>query len=247
MQGETERKSVVQEIVGESRALRSALRQAISAAKSDSVVLIIGEPGTGKELMARAIHRMGNRRTQSFAKLDCANVAPAELEAALFGHDWGRIQAANHGTLLLNHIDKVSRELQPRLLRALKLSGSESQRSTPNASIDVRLIATMSAIGKSIEDLWLRKSLPPEFDLTTINVPALRERRSDIPLLARHFVSKWARLMNKSVDVISPGTVKALMNYSWPGNVRELEIVIERAVRSSEKADLQLDLPSSAA
>jgi DNA-binding NtrC family response regulator len=241
MSRETE--SELHEIVGDGPVLKSLLRQAIDAAKSNSTVLIIGEPGTGKELIARAIHRTGKRRNQGFIQIDCSNITPAQLEAALFGLERGRLEAASHGTLLLKHIENVSRELLTRLLRAVEQSGSDRPRSITAVPVDVRLIATASDLGHSFEDSRLREGLSPEFDLSTIRVPALRERREDIPLLAWHYVRKWARLMNKSVDAISPGTMKSLMNYSWPDNVRELDNVIERSVRSTESTELRFETP----
>ncbi|MGA9813110.1 MAG: sigma 54-interacting transcriptional regulator [Terriglobales bacterium] len=227
------------EFVGESPAAKSLLRQARNAAKSDSLVLITGEKGTGKEMIARVIHRMGKRHTQGFINLDCSDVGPAKLQAALFRHDRSRIEAANQGTLLLEHIENVSPELRSRLLRMFAQSESESLRSTTVAQIDLRLIATMSDIGRGIEDSWLRTGLSPEFKVMSIRVPALRERRSDIPLLAWHFVRKWARWMDKSIEVISPDTMKSLLNYSWPNNIRELDNVIERSVRSTEGSELR--------
>jgi formate hydrogenlyase transcriptional activator len=246
MHGESERETELREIIGESPVFKSVLRQAIEAAKNDSIVLLTGEAGTGKELMARAIHRMGSRRTQSFVKIDCSDVPPAQLEAALFGPDKSRLKAANRGTLLLSHVANVSPELYPRLLRALEQKQFEHSRGETAVPIDVRLIATSSDNGQRIEDSWLRKGLSPEFKLSVINIPALRERPGDIPLLAQHFVRKWARLMKKTIDAISPEAMNSLIEYRWPGNIRELEMVIERAVSSSKNADLHPELPSSA-
>lgn len=240
MQRQVDGAARLDEFVGESPAAKNLLRQARNAAKNDSLVLITGEKGTGKELIARAIHRMGKRHTQGFIKIDCSG-APAQLQAALFGHDRSRIEAANQGTLLLEHIENVSPELQSRLLRMFAQREFESPRSMTVAQIDLRFIATMSDIGQGIEDSWLRTGLSPEFNLMSIRVPALRERRSDIPLLAWHFVRKWARWMDKSIDVISPDTMTSLMNYSWPNNVRELDNVIERSVRSTESSELRFN------
>ena len=151
MHGESEGGSELQEIIGESPVLKSVLRQAIEAAKSDSIVLITGEVGTGKELIARAIHRMGSRRTQSFVKIDCTNVPPAQLEAALLGPDRGRLERANLGTLLLSHVENVSQELHPRLLRAFEQKFLEHPQSEMTVPVDARLIATSSANGQMIE------------------------------------------------------------------------------------------------
>jgi len=245
MRGDPEKEPALQEIIGESPVFQGVLRQALNAAKSDSAVLISGEAGTGKELIARAIHRMSGRHTQGFVKVDCSKAASAQLEAALFGQGRGRIEAARHGTLLLSHVESTTRELQPWLLNALEQKEFGRPGST-SAAIDARLIVTVSDTGQRLEDSWLRESLPPDFDLSIVKIPALRERPTDIPLLAGHFARKWARLMNKPVAVIAPGTMNLLINYSWPANIRELESIIERAVRSSKSADLQLDLPSSA-
>ncbi len=242
MSGESEREPALQEVVGESPVFLGVLQQAASATKSDSVVLITGEAGTGKELIARAIHRTGRRHTQSFVKVDCSKLAPAQLEAALFALDRGRIEAARQGTLLLSHVERVTRELQPRLLSALEqkdLKRSEGARVT----IEARFIITFSDAKQS--NSWLREKLSPDFNLSVINVPALRDRQADIPLLASHFVRKWSRLMNKPIHIISPANMNLLTSYSWPANIRELESVIERAVRSSNNGDLRLDLPDS--
>ena len=248
MPKETERVLELQEIVCDSQAFKKVLRQAMNAAKkSESIVLIAGEPGTGKELFARAIHRMGNRRTQSFIKLNCSSLAPAQLEEALFGYGRGRLEKANQGTLLLTHIENISRKLQIRLLRVFVEKGFQSPRSSTIIPVDVRLIATTSDTGGRIEDSWLYKGLFHEFNVSTIMLPALRERRRDIPRLAWHFIAKWSRVMNKSIDVISPETMKALMNYHWPNNVRELDTVIERAVGSTDGTELRADIPAERA
>jgi formate hydrogenlyase transcriptional activator len=168
------------------------------------------------------------------------------LEAALFGPGKSRLEAANRGTLLLSHVENVSQELHPRLLRAFEQKEFEHPRSEITVPVDARLIATSSVNGQRAEDSWLRKGLSPEFKLSVINMPALRERPSDIPLLASHFVRKWARLMKKTIDVISPGTMNTLVEYGWPANIRELEMVIERAVSSSKNADLHPEVPRSA-
>jgi DNA-binding NtrC family response regulator len=245
MHGESEGEPELQEIIGESPVLKSVLRQAIEAAKSDSIVLITGEVGTGKELIARAIHRMGSRRTQSFVKIDCTNVPPHQLEAALFGPDRGRFEAANRGTLLISHVENAARELHARLLKVFEQKEFEHPQSEITVPVDVRLIATSSTNGQRAEDSWLRTGLSPEFKLSVINMPTLRERPSDIPLLASHFVRKWARLMKKPIDAISPDTMNTLIEYRWPANIRELEMVIERAVSSSKNADLHPELPNS--
>jgi DNA-binding NtrC family response regulator len=225
------------EIIGESPELKSVLSQAINAAKSDAVVVITGESGTGKELIARAIHHTSSRRLQSFIKLDCSSITPAQLDAALFGPDKNRLEAANLGTLLLKRVESVSQDLQSKLLRVLEEKKFEIPRGT-TVPINARLITTMSDIGQKAEDSWLCTTLSSKLSPCIIRVPALRERQSDIPLLAWYFVKMWTRRMNKSIDVISPETMKSFVNYSWPDNVRELDNFIERSVRSTKDAEL---------
>ena len=235
------------QLIGESPAFKRVLQQAIDAAKREGTVLITGEIGTGKELMARAIHRMGNRRRQSFVKLDCSSVVPARLEAELFGAGKSRLEAANHGTLLLKHIEDVSEDLQANVLQAIEKREFHRSGSATKVQIDVRLIATTSDFGLTVQDSGLYKGLSHKRGLSILQIPPLRERQSDIPLLAWHFAKWWAQLMNKSIEAIPPAVMESLINYRWPNNVRELEGVMERAVRSTEGLELVGEFPSSAA
>ncbi len=235
------------EMVGESPAFKRVLRQAINVAKSEDAVLIFGESGTGKELMARAIHRMGSRRSRSFVKLDCSRVDPTLLEMDLFGSDRSRLEAANQGTLLLKHIEAVPPLLQPKVSRAIERQEFGRPGGTTTAQIDVRFVTTLSDIGLTFQDFWICKNHPPQSGLAILRIPPLRERKSDIPLLAWHFSKRWAQRMNKSINAIPSPAMESLVNYRWSNNVRELEMVIERAVRSAEGPELQTELPGSAA
>jgi formate hydrogenlyase transcriptional activator len=243
MRSEIEAQYELDEIVGESAVLKSVLWQARIAAKSDSAVLLTGERGTGKELIARAIHRMGNRRRQSFVKVDCSSVPPARLEAVLFGHDRGRLEAANLGTLLLKRVESISEDFEPKFLQVFEQKEFRRPGNPAIIAADARLIATLSDGGHRVEDSWLFRNVSPRLNLAIIRVPALRERRGDIPLLAWYFLRKWARRANKLIDVISPHTMKLLVNYSWPDNVGELDNLIERSVRSSEGPELSSETP----
>jgi DNA-binding NtrC family response regulator len=236
MGNEIEGGGELHEIVGESPELKAVLSAAMNAAKNEAVLLLTGERGTGKELVARAIHRLGKRRRLSFIKLDCASVAPDRWDA-VFEDYQDRLKSTYSGTLLLKGVESISRELQTRFLRALEQKEMGRPGSPASTAIEARLIATMSEVGGRVRDCWLYQSLYPE-KLLLIRLPALRERRSDIPLLAWYFVREWARRLHKSIDVISPATMKLLVDYSWPDNVRELENAIERSVRSTEGSEL---------
>jgi formate hydrogenlyase transcriptional activator len=231
------------EIVGQSAALKSALQKARSAANSEATVLIIGERGTGKELLARTIHRMGNRRSQSFIKLDCSTVAPSQWEALLFGQDRSRLKAAHLGTLLLKNIESIPEGFRPALLQVCRHRKLERRGHRTTVSIDAIIIASMSDMAQRIEDFWFYKALSDKPNLSIIRVPTLRARRRDIPLLASAFFKKWARRMNKSIDVISTDTMKSLASYDWPGNIQELETLIERFVGVAEGHELRFDNP----
>lgn len=244
MQHEIPAKFELNEIVGESSMLKRVLWQARDAAKTDADVLIVGETGSGKELIARAIHRMGNRRGQSFIKVDCSIVSYHQLETELFAIEGGRLEAANRGTFLLKDAESVSKGLQPELLQVFEQKKLARPQNATTISIDARLIATVTSVGKRVEDFWLQKGLSPHLSLLAIRVPALRERQDDIPLLAQYFLKKWARRMNKSVDTVSADTMTALVNYSWPHNIRELENVIEQSLMlTSEGHELRLSTP----
>ena len=212
MQREIPGESEPKGIVGESEAFKSVLSEAAHAAKSDATVLIIGERGTGKELIARAIHRMGKRSTRSFIKLDCASVAPDQLESIFFGHNRGPLEAANQGTLLLKHVESISTDLKPKLLQVFVPEKFGLSGDSTTVLVDARLIATMSDNGERVENFWLHSNPSRKLNLSIIRVPALRERKSDIPLLASYFVTKWARWMNKSINAISRDTMKSFEN-----------------------------------
>jgi formate hydrogenlyase transcriptional activator len=229
-------------IVGDSPALNAALQLVSVVAPTDSTVLILGETGTGKELIARAVHDLSSRRDRSFVKLNCAAIPLGLLESELFGHEkgaftgaiaqkMGRFELANKGTLFLDEVGDIPLELQAKLLRVLQEQEFERLGSNRTHKVDVRLIAAthrdLSAMVKQSkfrEDLYYRLKVFP------INVPALRQRTEDIPKLARHFTELYARRMNKRIDEIPSETMDRLVRYPWPGNVRELQNFIERAV-----------------
>jgi formate hydrogenlyase transcriptional activator len=239
------------EIVGDSPALKMALNLVSVVAPTDSSVLILGETGTGKELIARAIHNLSSRRPRAFIKFNCAAIPLGLLESELFGHEkgaftgaiaqkTGRFELAHKGTLFLDEVGDIPLELQAKLLRVLQEQEFERLGSNRTHKVDVRLIAAthrdlaaMVKQGTFREDLYYRLKVFP------INVPALRQRTEDIPKLARHFTALHARRMNKRIDEILPETMDALVRYRWPGNVRELQNFIERAVILSPHTVLQ--------
>ncbi len=229
-------------IVGKSLALRRVLKEVETVAPTDSTVLVCGETGTGKELIARAIHNLSRRRLRPLVKLNCAAIPGSLLESELFGHERGaftgavaqrigRFELANRGTIFLDEIGEIPLELQPKLLRVLQEREFERLGSTRVLHTDVRLIAATNAkLAERVSEKQFRSDLYYRLNVFPIVLPPLRERRDDIPILVQHFVQKFARLMNKRVDVIPETAMKALSQYSWPGNVRELENVIERSV-----------------
>jgi formate hydrogenlyase transcriptional activator len=239
------------EIVGESSALRTALSLVSVVAPTDSSVLILGETGTGKELVARAIHKLGNRSEKAFVKLNCAAIPLGLLESELFGHEkgaftgaiaqkTGRFELADKGTLFLDEVGDIPLELQAKLLRVLQEQEFERLGSNRTHKVDVRLIAAthrdlpaMVKQGTFREDLYYRLKVFP------IQVPALRQRIEDIPILVRHFTTLYAQRMNKRIDVIPADTMDALALYPWPGNIRELQNFIERAVILSPQSVLR--------
>ena len=230
------------EIVGKSQQLHRVLKLVETVAPTDSTVLIYGETGTGKELIARAIHDLSSRRSRTFVRLNCAAIPAGLLESELFGHEKGaftgafaqrigRLELANNGTLFLDEIGDLPPELQPKLLRVLQEREFERLGSARTLSTNVRLIAAtnrnlsnMVQEGKFRSDLFFRLNVFP------VDLPPLRERREDIPLLVRQFAEDFSRRMNKTIETISPATMDALCRYPWPGNVRELQNVVERAV-----------------
>jgi transcriptional regulator with GAF, ATPase, and Fis domain len=231
-----------EEIVGQSPELRRVLRLVETVAPTDSTVLIYGETGTGKELIARAIHNLSSRHGGTFVKLNCAAIPTGLLESELFGHERGaftgaivqrigRLELANNGTLFLDEVGDMPAELQPKLLRVLQEREFERLGSTRTLSTNVRLVAaTNRDLSAMVEEGQFRPDLFFRLNVFPIRIPALRERSEDIPLLVRHFANEFSRRMNKTIDTISSGTMEALCRYSWPGNIRELQNVMERAV-----------------
>jgi PAS domain S-box-containing protein len=239
---EIDETSMFEEIVGKSDALRRVLAQVETVAATDSTVLIYGETGTGKELIARAVHNLGERAPQAFVKLNCAAIPTGLLESELFGHEKGaftgavgqrvgRFELANHGTVFLDEIGEIPLDLQPKLLRVLQEREFERLGSSRTLKTDARLIAaTNGNLSMMVEAGKFRADLFYRLDVFPIHVPSLRERKEDIPLLVRHFVQQFTRRLRKNIDSIPAATMTALCEYHWPGNIRELQNVIERAV-----------------
>jgi formate hydrogenlyase transcriptional activator len=235
-----------EEIIGESTALKRVLSQARTVAPSDSTVLILGETGTGKELVARAIHRMSSRKERLFVKLNCAAIPTGLLESELFGHEKGaftgaisqkvgRLELADKGTLFLDEVGDIPLELQPKLLRVLQDQEFERLGSTRTIRVSIRLIAaTNRDLAQIVKAKDFRSDLYYRLNVFPIRMPSLGERKTDIPLLVRHFVQMFARRMNKQIETIPSSTMNALTTRKWPGNVRELENFIERSVILSE-------------
>jgi formate hydrogenlyase transcriptional activator len=230
------------EIVGESPALKSALHLVSVVASTDSSVMILGETGTGKELIARAIHNLSGRRERAFVKLNCAAIPLGLLESELFGHEkgaftgaiaqkTGRFELAHKGTLFLDEVGDIPLELQAKLLRVLQEQEFERLGSNRTHKVDVRVIAaTHRDLVTMVKQTTFREDLYYRLKVFPINVPALRQRTEDIPKLVWHFTELYSRRMNKRIDTIPSETMDALVRYRWPGNVRELQNFIERAV-----------------
>jgi formate hydrogenlyase transcriptional activator len=254
LQGEIRSALNFEDIIGESPALAKALAEAKTVAPSGATALILGETGTGKELIARAIHRMSARKDASFIKLNCAAIPTGLLESELFGHEKGaftgaisqkigRLELADKGTLFLDEVGDIPLELQPKLLRVLQDQEFERLGSTRTIRVDARLIAaTNRDLPKAVAEHHFRNDLFYRLNVFPIHMPALRERRYDIPLLVRYFVQKFSRRMNRQIESIPSEAIQALQNWDWPGNVRELENFIERSVILSEGAVLQVPL-----
>ena len=230
------------EIVGTSEALRRMMTAIETVAPTDATVLVCGETGTGKELVARAIHATGRRSARPFVKLNCSAIPVGLLESELFGHEKGaftgavaqhvgRFELAHGGTLFLDEIGDLPLELQPKLLRVLQEQEFERLGSTRTTRVDVRLIAATNAdLATMVAEKRFREDLYYRFAVFPIATPPLRERREDIPALAQHFVDRYSRRMNKRIETISAAAMTAMTEYHWPGNVRELANVLERAV-----------------
>jgi formate hydrogenlyase transcriptional activator len=229
-------------IIGQSSVLRRVLQMVEQVAPGDSTVLLLGETGTGKELIARAIHNCSSRRGQSFTKVNCAAIPTGLLESELFGHERGaftgaitqkvgRLELADQGSVFLDEIGDIPLELQPKLLRVLQEREFERLGSTRTRRVDVRVVAaTHRDLEGMIVERQFRSDLYYRLNVVPILLPPLRKRPEDIPLLVQHFVRRFARKFGKTTDMISSDTMEALKRYPWPGNIRELENVIERAV-----------------
>ena len=232
------------EIVGESAVLRRVLKQVEAVAPTDSTVLILGETGTGKELIARALHDLSPRRERTFVKLNCASIPTGLLESELFGHEKGaftgaiaqkigRFELAHQGTLFLDEVGDIPPELQPKLLRALQEQEFERLGSTRTVTVNVRLVAaTNRDLAQMVGDGRFRSDLYYRLNVFPVVLPPLRDRPDDIPRLVRHFTQRFARRMGRRIETISSTIMEALVNYPWPGNVREMQNVIERACHS---------------
>jgi formate hydrogenlyase transcriptional activator len=242
-------------IVGQSLALRRVLQLVRMVAECDATVLLLGETGTGKELIARAIHERSRRRKQAFVTLNCAAIPSSLFESELFGHERGaftgaytqkagRLELADRGTLFLDEVGDMPLELQPKLLRALQERTYERVGSARTKSVDVRLVA---ATNRDLEEMMAEKQfridLYYRLNVFPMRIPPLRERRDDIPVLVQYFVRKYAREMGKRIESVPTETMERLQRWSWPGNVRELKNLVERSVILTSGNTLAVSLP----
>ncbi len=239
-------------IIGKSPAIKKVLEQVAIVAPTDSTVLLHGETGTGKELIANAIHNLSARRDRAFVRMNCAAIPSGLLESELFGHEKGaftgalmqrkgRFELANEGSLFLDEIGDISLELQPKLLRAVQEQEFERLGSANTIQVNVRMIAaTHRDLREMIRDGKFREDLFYRFNVFPIEIPPLRERREDIPLLVKYFVAKLARHMGKQIRFIPTQTMERLTNYCWKGNIRELANLIERAVILTRGDELEV-------
>ena len=242
LEEELNTETLFEEVIGESVALKRVLKHVETVAATDVTVLILGETGTGKEVIARAIHRLSPRKEHVLVKLNCAAIPAGLLESELFGHEKGaytgaidrkigRLELAHEGTLFLDEIGDLPLELQPKILRALQEREFERLGSTKSIPVNVRLVAaTNRDLAKMVADGRFRSDLYYRLRVFPILLPPLRERREDIPLLVRYFVDRHARKMYKKIETIPEQAMRALTRWDWPGNIRELENFIERAV-----------------
>ena len=242
-------------IIGQSTGIREVLAKARQVGPTDAPVLIMGETGTGKELIAKAIHDMSARRDNVLIKVNCASLPPQLIESELFGHEkgaythayvkrMGRFEMADGSSIFLDEIGELPLELQSKLLRVLQDGEFERVGSSSTIKVDARVIAATNRnleeevkAGRFREDLWYRLNVFP------ITVPPLRERKEDVPALISHFLERYNKRLGRHVDIISPKSMDAAANYQWPGNVRELENLVHRAVIVSQGRELLLDLP----
>jgi PAS domain S-box-containing protein len=242
LESETVLENNYEDIVGESKELRRVLKDIETVAPTNATVLIQGESGTGKELLARAIHRLSTRGDQTFIKLNCAAIPAGLIESELFGHEKGaftgalsrkigRLELAHKGTLFLDEIGELPLDLQPKLLRALQEREIERLGGTQTIPVDIRLVAaTNRDLTKMVAEKTFRPDLYYRLKVFPVFAPPLRDRKGDIPVLVRHFVSKHCRRMGKTIETIPNETMDAFVRYSWPGNIRELENFLERSV-----------------
>jgi len=256
LQEEIRSKADSEGIVGQSSPLRQVLQLVETVSTSDSTVLLLGETGTGKELIARAIHNRSHRRAQPLVKLNCAAIPSGLLESELFGHErgaftgaitqkMGLMELADRGTLFLDEVGDIPLELQPKLLRVLQEREFERLGSTQTMKVDVRLVAaTHRDLGRMMTENQFRSDLYYRLNVFPIRIPPLRERREDIPLLVRYFTDRYGRQMGKRIETISARSLRRLMRWHWPGNVRELENVVERAVIFTRGNTLEISVPS---
>jgi len=245
-------------IIGQSAALGKVLQLVETVATSDSTVLLLGETGTGKELVARAVHDRSRRRDRTLVKLNCAAIPTGLLESELFGHERGaftgavtqkigRLELADQGTLFLDEVGDIPLELQPKLLRVLQDGEFERLGSTRTKRVDVRLVAaTNRDLSLMIEERQFRSDLYYRLNVFPIRVPPLRERPEDIPLLVRYFSQKYARQMQKQIENIPAAAMRKLTRWHWPGNVRELQNLVERAVILTRSSTLAISVPELA-
>jgi len=243
-----------EEIIGQSPALRKVLQMVETVANSDSTVLLLGETGTGKELIARAVHNHSRRKLRTFVKLNCAAIPTGLLESELFGHEKGaftgaisqkigRLELADQGTLFLDEVGDIPLDIQPKLLRALQEREFERLGSTHTKKVNVRLVAaTNRNLEKMIADREFRSDLYYRLNVFPIRIPPLRERPDDIPLLVRYFAEKLSRQMQKSIESVPAAAMAKLKAWHWPGNIRELENLIERSVILTNGSVLQVPL-----
>ncbi|HKN20016.1 MAG TPA: sigma 54-interacting transcriptional regulator [Terracidiphilus sp.] len=241
-------------IIGNSAAIKHVLQLVDTVAPSDSTVLLLGETGTGKELIARAIHERSRRKERTFVKLNCAAIPTGLLESELFGHEKGaftgaisqkvgRMELADQGTLFLDEVGDIPTEIQPKLLRVLQEREFERLGSTHTRKVNVRVVAaTNRDLEKMVADREFRNDLYYRLNVFPIRIPPLRDRREDIPLLVSYFVHKCAKQMQKRIDAIPVSVMKGLAAWDWPGNIRELENFVERAVILTRGKSLEAPL-----
>jgi formate hydrogenlyase transcriptional activator len=254
VEDEVPREPSFEGVIGRSPALQRVLREVEVVAPTDSGVLIQGETGTGKELIAQAIHNRSDRRDRPFIKVNCAAIPSGLLESELFGHEKGaftgaimrkpgRFELADKGTLFLDEVGDIPLDLQAKLLRVLQEHEFERLGSTRTQQVDVRVIAaTHRDLKQMVEEGTFRSDLYYRLHVFPLLVPPLRDRRDDIALIVRHFVDKYARRMNRRIETIPARTMEVLANYPWPGNVRELQNFVERAVILSPGTSLRAPL-----